>query len=203
MTFSRSQIIVIVICIILIVMPIAAGLWYFGLCLFDDQPKKTKRVKGRKMRRVRAEETEEDEDSDDDESDIRVEEMPVCKPRSKKRNKAPAPKAKLPPRRNPDPEALELGIIKAFVELRGEIHSVKLPCEGVTSWGALSQLIHEVCEDNGVPDLPVHGTMHIILNVDGKPVPVTGATRLAALQDASAIRVTIGDGTTSPTALMT
>lgn len=82
--------------------------------------------------------------------------------------------------------------IKAYVELDGQVHCVVLPLTGIKSWGALSQLVHEACEDSGVPNLPVHGVMHIVLNVGDKPVPVTASTRLVQLHRAKALRVTIG-----------
>ena len=81
--------------------------------------------------------------------------------------------------------------IKAFVALGDQVHSIVLPLDGIESWGALSQTIHEVCEDSDVPDLPVHGIMHIVLNVDGVTVPVTGKTPIDQLMDAKAIKVSI------------
>ena len=88
--------------------------------------------------------------------------------------------------------ALEDGnSIKAFVALSDEVHSITLPLSGIDSWGGLSQTIHEVCEDSDVPDLPVHGIMHIVLNVDGQTVPVTAKTPLEQLWKAKAIKVSI------------
>lgn len=81
--------------------------------------------------------------------------------------------------------------IKAFVALGDQVHSVLLPLDGIESWGALSQTIHETCEDSDVPDLPEHGIMHIVLNVDGTTVPVTGKTPLEELWRAKAIKVSI------------
>jgi len=83
--------------------------------------------------------------------------------------------------------------MKAFVALGDQIHSVVLPLENIESWASLSQTIHETCEDNDVPQLPVHGIMHIVLNVNGKTVPVTGMTPLEELWKAKAIKVSITD----------
>lgn len=83
--------------------------------------------------------------------------------------------------------------MKAFVALGDQIHSIVLPLTGIDSWAELSQTIHETCEESGVPDLPVHGIMHIVLNVDGKTVPVTGMTPLDELWKAKAIKVSITD----------
>eukprot|EP00965_Chrysotila_dentata_P233546 6199654-Pleurochrysis_carterae.AAC.8 len=68
-----------------------------------------------------------------------------------------------------------------------------LNISGVESWAALSQLVHEACEEAGVPNLPAHGIMHIVLNVYGRPIPVTASTKLSQLRRAKALRVSIGD----------
>ena len=82
--------------------------------------------------------------------------------------------------------------IKAFVELGGKVHSISLQTAGIQSWASLSQLIHEVCAESGVPELPPHGIMHIVLNVNELPVPVTSSTSLSQLRRAKSLRVTIG-----------
>jgi hypothetical protein len=92
-----------------------------------------------------------------------------------------------------EPEPARLPTIKAFVALGREVHSVILPLKGIRSWGALSQAIHESCEEHDLPDLPVNGIMHIVLNVNGKTVPVTGTTPLDELWRARAIKVSITD----------
>jgi hypothetical protein len=81
--------------------------------------------------------------------------------------------------------------MKAFVALSDQVHSIVLPLDKVESWGQLSQTIHEVCEDGDVPDLPEHGIMHIVLNVNGTTVPVTGRTPIDELWRAKAIKVSI------------
>ena len=81
--------------------------------------------------------------------------------------------------------------IKAFVALGDQVHSIVLPLDAIDSWGMLSQTIHEVCEDSDVPDLPVHGIMHIVLNINGATVPVTGKTPIDELWRAKAIKVSI------------
>jgi len=83
--------------------------------------------------------------------------------------------------------------MKAFVALGDDVHSITLPLDEIESWASLSQTIHETCEDSSVPDLPVHGIMHIVLNVNGKTVPVTGMTPLDELWKAKAIKVSITD----------
>ena len=82
--------------------------------------------------------------------------------------------------------------IKAFVAVSDQVHSVPLPLDGITSWANLSQTVHEVCEDSNIPDLPLHGIMHIVLNIDGLTVPVTGKTPLSQLYRAKALKVSIG-----------
>ena len=84
--------------------------------------------------------------------------------------------------------------LKAFVALGSEVHSITLPLLNIDSWATLSQTIHEVCEDSDVPELPTHGIMHIVLNVDGKTVPVTAKTHLKQLWAAKAIKVSIAAG---------
>jgi len=81
--------------------------------------------------------------------------------------------------------------IKAFVALGDQVHSIVLPLESVESWGGLSQTIHEACEDGDVPDLPEHGIMHIVLNINGVTVPVTGKTPIDELWKAKALKVSI------------
>ena len=81
--------------------------------------------------------------------------------------------------------------IKAFVALGDQIHSIELPLEGIDSWGALSQTIHEVCEEGELPDLPENGIMHMVLNINGNTMPVTGKTRIDELWRAKAIKVSI------------
>ena len=81
--------------------------------------------------------------------------------------------------------------IKAFVALGEQVHSIVLPLDTIESWGALSQTIHEVCEDSDVPDLPENGIMHIVLNVNGATVPVTGKTPIDELWRAKALKVSI------------
>ena len=89
--------------------------------------------------------------------------------------------------------APQRGSLKAFVALRDQVYSIQLPLGGVQSWAQLSQTIHESCEDSDVPDLPVHGIMHIVLNVNGATVPVTGRTPLDELWRAKAVKVSITD----------
>ena len=93
----------------------------------------------------------------------------------------------------PDLENGRPETMKAFVALDNQIHTIVLPLVDVDSWATLSQTIHETCEDSGVPDLPVHGIMHIVLNVKGKTVPVTGITPFDELWKARAIKVSITD----------
>ena len=81
--------------------------------------------------------------------------------------------------------------IKAFVALSDQVHSIVLPLDAIDSWGGLSQTIHEVCEDSDVPDLPDNGIMHIVLNINGATVPVTGKTPIDELWRAKAIKVSI------------
>lgn len=81
--------------------------------------------------------------------------------------------------------------IKAFVALGDQVHSILLPLDGVDSWGGLSQAIHEVCEDSDVPNLPEHGIMHIVLNINGNTIPVTGKTPIAQLWRAKALKVSV------------
>ena len=81
--------------------------------------------------------------------------------------------------------------MRSFVALRDQVHAITLPLKGVVSWANLSQTIHEVCEDSDVPELPVHGIMHIVLNIDGETVPVTGKTPFKELWRAKAIKVSI------------
>jgi len=83
--------------------------------------------------------------------------------------------------------------LKAFVALGDDIHTITLPLTDIQSWGGLSQTIHETCEDNHVTNLPVHGIMHIVLNINGKTVPVTASTPLEELWKAKAIKVSITD----------
>ena len=89
--------------------------------------------------------------------------------------------------------------MKAFVAIAGKVHTVTLSLGGIDSWANLSQTIHETCEDNSVPDLPVHGIMHIVLNVRGKTIPVTGTTPIDELWKAKAIKVSITDEEAGPT----
>ena len=113
---------------------------------------------------------DDDEDEDEDEGDGAKEEEDV--------EKGAVPR----------PESM-----KAFVALGDAVHSIVLPMSEIESWATLSQTIHETCEDSDVPDLPVHGIMHIVLNVNGKTVPVTGMTPLDELWKAKAIKVSITD----------
>ena len=85
--------------------------------------------------------------------------------------------------------------IKTYVGLPdGQVHCVLLPLGGMSSWGMLSQMVHEACEDSGVPNLPAHGVMHIVLNIGNKPVPVTASTKLSQLNRARTLRITINEG---------
>ena len=95
------------------------------------------------------------------------------------------------PRRRPVGSLPRGESLKGYVEIGNTVYPVDLPCRTVDSWAALSQHIHEVCEANGVPNLPIHGTMHIVLNVEDQAVPVTGGLELDVLQQAIALRVTI------------
>ncbi len=63
---------------------------------------------------------------------------------------------------------------------------------GVESWAELSQILHETCEDSGVPELPTQGVMHLVLDLGGRQVPVSASTKLSALDRATALRVRIG-----------
>ena len=109
---------------------------------------------------------DEEDDDEDDEEDEEDEETGTMKP----------------------PALLSM---KAFVALGDQVHAIVLPLAGISSWATLSQTIHEVCEDSDVPQLPVHGIMHIVLNIDGETVPVTGKTPLKELWRAKAIKVSI------------
>ena len=88
--------------------------------------------------------------------------------------------------------------MKAFVAIADQVHTVVLSLGGIDSWANLSQTIHETCEDNSVPDLPVNGIMHIVLNVKGKTIPVTGTTPIDELWKAKAIKVSITDEEAGP-----
>ena len=81
--------------------------------------------------------------------------------------------------------------IKAFVALGNHVHSITLPLLSVDSWSTLSQRIHETCEEEGLSNVPEHGIMHLVLNVNGETVPVTGSTQLEVLWSAKAIKVSI------------
>ena len=83
--------------------------------------------------------------------------------------------------------------VKTFVALADQVHSIVVPLGDIDSWAALSQGIHETCEEGDVPELPVQGIMHIVLNVGGKTVPVTASTPLEELWKAKAIKVSITD----------
>jgi len=182
--------VVALLCIILVVASIVGAMVYFGYICQSSQT--AAHAKGRRLQRVLSEEPDDDDDDededvdddddDDDDDDESIETPPRSCPQSTNIQPASTDEAVEP----------ALGVIQASVELRDEVHDVRLPCEGVTSWAAFSQLVHEVCEDSGVPNLPVLGTMHIVLNVNGEPLPVTGSTPLSALRDATALRVTIG-----------
>ena len=84
-----------------------------------------------------------------------------------------------------------LSTMRAFVALGEQVHGIVLPLDGINSWADLSQTIHEICEDSDVPKLPMQGIMHMVLNVDGMTVPVTGKTPLDKLWQAKAIKVSI------------
>lgn len=83
--------------------------------------------------------------------------------------------------------------VKTFVALADQVHSIVVPLGDIDSWAALSQGIHETCEEGDVPELPAQGIMHIVLNVAGKTVPVTASTPLEELWKAKAIKVSITD----------
>ena len=78
------------------------------------------------------------------------------------------------------------------------MHAVHIDSAGHESWADVSQAVHEACEDAELPKLPVHGVMHIVLIIGGKPIAVTRSTRLAALGAADMIKVTISDESDAP-----
>ena len=82
--------------------------------------------------------------------------------------------------------------IEALVEVQGQVHEVSVKLADCASFADLSQRVHEACEDAGLPALPLNGLMHMVLSIDGKPVPVTRSTQFARLADAERLRVTIG-----------
>ena len=84
--------------------------------------------------------------------------------------------------------------IKVFVELRGHSYRVALPMGSVKSWAQLSQRVHDICGDRGVPDLPTRGTMHVAMTDRNKSVSVTSSTSFADIHRAQALRITISPG---------
>ena len=82
--------------------------------------------------------------------------------------------------------------IEALVEVQGQVHEVSVKLADCASFADLSQRVHEACEDAGLPALPLNGLMHMVLSIDGKPVPVTRSTQFARLAEAERLRVTIG-----------
>ncbi|KAL1524121.1 hypothetical protein AB1Y20_019030 [Prymnesium parvum] len=145
--------------------------------------KKSNYSRRRMMQRVSLDDSDfEDDTEEEGDSEVEDRARRVQKPVGGRRD-APAPRASC---------KLQNKTLKTFVELRGKVHSILLPTQGVTSWAELSQRIHEVCERSSIPDLPSLGTMHIVLNLDGRSVPVTSTTRLSTLIDATNLRVTIG-----------
>ena len=78
------------------------------------------------------------------------------------------------------------------MEVQGQVHEVSVKLADCASFADLSQRVHEACEDAGLPALPLNGLMHMVLSIDGKPVPVTRSTQFARLADAERLRVTIG-----------
>lgn len=91
-----------------------------------------------------------------------------------------------------DMEDVPEGSVRAFIEIGDDLHGLVISLDGVDSWTELSQVVHEACEEVQLPNLPEAGVMHIVLNVDGKPIPVTAQTQMDMLQRAKAIRVTLG-----------
>ena len=99
------------------------------------------------------------------------------------------------PRRQPQgshPCAARLAMLTRLL-VAGTVHAVHIDSAGHESWADVSQAVHEACEDAELPKLPVHGVMHIVLIIGGKPIAVTRSTRLAALAAAEMIKVTISD----------
>ena len=86
------------------------------------------------------------------------------------------------------------GTIKAFVEIGKEKHCIDVDLEVVDSWAALSQMVHEACESIGVPGVPSHGMMHIMLSIGEKQIPVTRSTSFSMLSRATALRITVSGG---------
>ena len=151
-------------------------------------------LRGKQMQRVRNAEEEEvdDDDDDDDGGDEREGEEEEEDDDDDDDDESPHHMAN-----GGDVEAGGGGgrpsTMKAFVALGDQVHTVRLSLEAIESWAMLSQTIHETCEDSGVPDLPQNGIMHIVLNIGGKTVPVTGTTALDELWRAKAIKVSITD----------
>lgn len=89
------------------------------------------------------------------------------------------------------------GSLKAFIEIQGALHALKVDISGVDSWPTLSQVLHEACEERDLPDMPENGIMHIVLDLEDQPVPVTASTPLWQLFKARAVRISIErDGST-------
>ena len=86
------------------------------------------------------------------------------------------------------------GTVKAFVHIGNENHCIDVDLGKVDSWAALSQMVHEACESTGVPGVPSHGMMHIMLNIGEKQVPVTRATSFSLLSQATVLRITVSGG---------
>jgi len=84
--------------------------------------------------------------------------------------------------------------IPTHVDVHGKVYLVQLQLGGVASWADVSERVHESCELFGIPELPDQGIMHLVLELDGRRVPVTPRTRFAALSRTSALRVTITTG---------
>ena len=104
------------------------------------------------------------------------------------------------PRRQPQGShrcAARLAMLTRLL-VAGTVHAVHIDSSGHESWADVSQAVHEACEDAELPKLPVHGVMHIVLIIGGKPIAVTRSTRLAALAAADMIKVTISDEGDAP-----
>ena len=76
--------------------------------------------------------------------------------------------------------------------MSGQVHDVSVSLADCSSFGDLSQRVHEACEDAGLPALPLNGLLHMVLSIRGTPVPVTRSTKFERLAEAERLRVTIG-----------
>ena len=128
------------------------------------------RVKGRE--RVQTVDDDEDDDDDEDEDDDEEDEEEAEEEEDDDEEAGIVPNHEAPEKtlgggyssnrqHNRQAFANRLESLKTFVSLGSTVHSVTLPLGDVDSWATLSQQIHDTCDDEDVPELPVNGIMHI------------------------------------------